>query len=166
MAGHFGFDKTYEKIKLRYFWPKMYTQIKDWIATCEECSKHKKYRAYKTAPLQPIPVGQPFDRVQLDLIGPFPLSQKKNKYILVFVDAKTKWCKACAIPTMDSKQIAQAFFDLIITRYGAPHTILSDRGANLISALMKDIYKIMNSHKLNTSSYHPMENGLTEITNK
>lgn len=165
LAGHLGFDKTYEKIKLRYYWPKMYSQVKDWVATCEQCNKRKRNYAYKPAPLQPIPVGQPFDRVSLDLMGPFKETPRGNKHILVIVDAKTKWVESCALKATDSQQIATAFFDLIITRYGAPHTILTDRGANLISALMKDIYKIMNSYKLNTSSYHPMCNGQTEKMN-
>ncbi|XP_055882124.1 uncharacterized protein LOC129925748 [Biomphalaria glabrata] len=40
-AGHFGKKKTYAKISQKFFWPKMKTQIKDYIDSCAECTKQK-----------------------------------------------------------------------------------------------------------------------------
>ena len=165
LAGHFGFDKTYHKIKINYYWPKMYTQIKDWIATCELCNKRKRNYGFKPAPLMPIAIGLPFERVAMDVLDPLPVTTSGNKYILLFQEYRTKWVEGCALQTIDSKQIAKAFFELIIARFGAPHTLLSDRGQNFLSALMYDIYKIMNVTKLNTTSYRPQTDGLVERTN-
>ena len=46
----------------------------------------KSPRNSKKASLLPIPVEGAFDRVDLDVLGPFPLSSKGSRYIVVFSD--------------------------------------------------------------------------------
>ena len=57
----------------------MYTEIEKWCASCVDC-----------APLQPIPVDRPFDRVAVDVLGPLPTSERGNKCVVVFTDYFTK----------------------------------------------------------------------------
>ena len=94
-----------------------------------------------------------------------PLTKSGNKYIIVFSDYRTKWPEAAALPSTEAPLIARQFFNLIIARHGAPHTILSDRGQNFLSKLMTEIYKIMNTRKVNTTSYRPQTDGLVERFN-
>ena len=42
---------------------------------------------------------------------------------------------------MDAKTIAKIFIDEIVCRYSAPKTLLSDQGAQFMSALLKNIFK-------------------------
>jgi hypothetical protein len=49
-------------------------------------------------PLQPIPVGKPFSKIGIDIVGPLPLTDNGNKYIVVATDYMTKWPEARAIP--------------------------------------------------------------------
>ena len=135
ISGHFGFEKTYQKIKLNYFWPKMYTEIKEYLASCELCLKRKRNYGVKKAPLNPIKQGGTFERVSFDILGPFPVTDSGNKYVLLFMDSFSRWVEGRALKTITSKDVAQAFFDLIITRFGAPHTVLSDRASNFLSSL-------------------------------
>ena len=51
LSSHLGYDRTIRKIKLRYFWPLMASDIKDWISTCEPCAKRKRNYGFKKAPL-------------------------------------------------------------------------------------------------------------------
>ena len=106
-----------------------------------------------------------FDRIAMDILGPLPLTKSGNKYIIVFSDYRTKWPEAACLPSIEAHKVARSFFDLIITRHGAPHTLLSDRGANFLSQPMHEIYLIMNVKKLNTSSYRPQTDGLVEKFN-
>ena len=165
LAGHFGFEKTYNKIKTHYWWPLMYSQIKDWCATCEPCLKRKRNFGQKVAPLNPIPIGHAFERVGVDCLGPMTPTESGNKYIVVFSDYRTKWVEAQALPSIEASRIAQVFFNLIITRHGSPNTLLSDRGTNFLSKLMHEIYLIMSVKKLTTSSYHPQCDGQVEKFN-
>ena len=71
LAGHFGFTETYRAINQRYFWPQMGNDIKEYVRTCDVCQKRQ--RLIKTEPLHPIKVGQPFDRIGMDIVGPLPV---------------------------------------------------------------------------------------------
>ena len=45
---------------------------------------------------------------------------------------------------------------------GVPEALLSDRGTNLLSRLMRDVSELLGMEKLNTTAYHPQSNGLVE----
>ena len=69
LAGHFGPLRTYQKIQERYFWPDMRKQIYDFVKTCDICQRRDKPNKYQE-PLHPLPVGQSFDQIGIDLLGP------------------------------------------------------------------------------------------------
>ena len=50
----------------------------------------------------------------------------------------------------------------MICRHGIPECLVSDRGPNLLSALMGDVYEIMGIRKQSTTAYHPQTDGLVE----
>ena len=43
-------------------------------------------------------VGVPFERIAIDIAGPFPKSDKGNRYILVVADYFSKWPEVHPIP--------------------------------------------------------------------
>ncbi|CAN0217957.1 unnamed protein product [Discosporangium mesarthrocarpum] len=46
-----------------------------------------------------------------------------------------------------------------------PHTLLSDRGAQLTVVVAREAYKLMGDRKKFTGAYHPMTDGLVERLN-
>ena len=60
-------------------------------------------------------------------------------------------------PTPDqiAIRIAQLLVEEVIPIFGVPEALLSDRGTNLLSFLMKDICKMLGINKLNTTASHP-----------
>lgn len=40
-GGHLGVNKTYAKLRERYFWPKMYMDVQHWCLSCEHCAMKK-----------------------------------------------------------------------------------------------------------------------------
>ena len=54
----------------------------------------------------------------------------------------------------------------IIPFFRVPEALLSDRGANLLLHLMSDVCALLGTKKLNTTSYHPMCNGMVERFNR
>ena len=91
---HFGLNKTFSKLKQRYWWKGMFKDVEHWVKSCVECSMRKSPRNSKKAPLLPIPVEGAFDRVAVDVLGPFPPSSKGSRYIVVFSDYLTRWVDA------------------------------------------------------------------------
>ena len=72
-SGHLGFEKTYHTIQQHYFWTGMYSEIRKWCASCVDCTTKKTPCNLPKAPLQPIPVEGPCDRVAVDVLGLFQI---------------------------------------------------------------------------------------------
>ena len=124
-AGHFAFDGTYQRIAVRYFWLNMRQHIKEYISACNTCQKNVGQK--QKLPLHPIKVGQPFDRVGIDLVGPLPETRMGNKYIVVATEYLTKWPEAKAIPSKHAEIIMPFIYEEIICRHGCPKELLSDQ---------------------------------------
>ena len=67
--------------------------------------------------------------------------------------------------TQEATEVASVLFREIISRYGAPRSILSDRGKKFMSNLVKALSELFEIKRHFTSPYHPMGNGLTEVKN-
>jgi len=164
-SGHLSFQKTYLKIRQRYFWTGMFTEIQKWCASCVDCATKQTPRNLPKAPLQPIPVEGPFDRIAVDVLGPFPTSEQGNKYVTIFTDYFTKWTEAFAVKNADALTTAKLFVEEILCHHSAPRALLSDRGKNFLSKVVKGVCQLVNTAKVNTTSYHPECDGLVERFN-
>ena len=164
-AGHLGHIKTYEKVRQRYYWHGMFKDIEHWCRTCIDCAMRKRPRHHHKAPLLPIPVQGPFDRLAMDILGPLPTTHDGNRYILVFSDYYTRWPEAYALPSIEAPRIAQLLVDEILARHSTPRTLLSDRGSNFLASVVQSVCQIMNTRRLHTTAYHPQTDGLVERFN-
>ena len=106
-----------------------------------------------------------FDRVAVDVLGPFPPSNRGNRYVVVFSDYLTRWCEAFPVPNVEATVISIFLVDEVIARHGAPRVLLSDRGKDFLSKVVADVCKIFQIHNVNNSSYHPQTDGLVERFN-
>jgi len=93
-GGHFGINRTLEKIRRRFYWATCKKDVEDWCKSCMECVVKKGPPDKGKSPMQIYNVGTPFERLQMDILGPFPSSVSGNKYLLVIVDCFTKWVEA------------------------------------------------------------------------
>ena len=143
----------------------MYSQVKEYIATCQPCLLQKQHYGFVKAPMQSFKDSSAMTHIHVDYLGPLPLTRKGNQHVIIFVDILTKWVEARAVPDNTAVTTAKAFYDLIITRHGFPETLLSDRGTNFLSKLTREVCKLLNVHKVNTTAYRPCCNGQVERFN-
>ena len=166
-GGHLSINKVYPKLAARYFWPGMYAYTKEWIDTCADCATKKTPTQKKNAPLVNMPaVSKVFERVGVDIYGPFVKSNQGNKYIIVFTDYLTRYAMAFPLETTDSVTVVNVLVDKVIFRFGAMNQLLSDRGSNFLSKIIQETCKCLGIKKINTTSFHPQCNSLTERMNK
>jgi hypothetical protein len=93
-AAHQGFVKTFERIRLRYYWPRMAQEIKKYVAGCEVCKAAKPVTTCSTPPLgRPKMADYPWQLISADYLGPLPRSKKGNTFLLVVADWFSKWNK-------------------------------------------------------------------------
>ena len=86
MVGHLAWDKTIERFRERFYWPRSYMEVVEHVNGCEVCQQAKS-TPDNTQPLTPIRVTEPFELVTIDIIGSIlPAREKGNKYILVMAD--------------------------------------------------------------------------------
>ena len=106
------------------------------------------------------------ERVSLDIMGPLPISDQDNKFILLICDYFTKWVEAVAIPNQEAKTIADAFVKEFVCRYGVPRRLFSDQGSNLQSTLFREVCRTLEIDQDRTTPYHPQSDGLVERMNR
>ena len=165
LAGHMGQEKTYERISRHFSWPHLYTEVKDYCATCPQCQLVARKSIMSRAPLNPVPtVSEPFKKIAIDLIGELPKTKTGYKYVLTLIDYATRYPEAIPLKTTHSRVIAEALIS-VFSRVGLPNEIVSDQGSNLIGQLMRQLYELLGISHIKTSVYHPEANGLVERFN-
>ena len=139
----------------------MYYEIKQYVLSCKQCQINKNDAHKHNVPLKPLPCEGIFKRIHIDLFGPL---NKVNgyKYVLLVVDSFTKWPEAFPVRTLTGEEIAKILYNEIICRWGAPYSLLSDRGTNFLSSIVVEVCKLFSISKYKTSSWHPETNATAE----
>ena len=132
-GSHQGVKRTTKRIKQKYFWPGIDSDIKDKCKKCIPCNLRKGNTADHA--LTPIPCIAPFERVSVDVAGPMRTTSRGNTYILAFTDAFTKWVILLPEPHHDADTVSEALIDHVILNFTTPRYLLSDRGAEFTSQL-------------------------------
>ena len=132
---------------------------------CPECTIVSGGGRVCWPPLHPIPVKCPFQIFGVDIMD-LPTTQQGNKHVVVFQDYLTKWPLEFSVPDQRSERLARLVAEEVVPMFGVPECLLSDRGANLLAHLMRDVCELLGIKKLNTTSYHPQCNGMVEHFNR
>ncbi|CAK1597933.1 unnamed protein product [Parnassius mnemosyne] len=164
--GHFGFEKTYERIKRIYWFKNMRKFTKKYCKACLECAHNKIPAGPREGMLHPIEkVSKPFDTIHADHCGPFPLSKKRNQYILAIIDSFTKYIYLKAVRDCRSKTSIQ-IFEEYFALFGVPRRLITDRGTSFTSnEFNKFVVGKGMKHILNAVAT-PRANGQIERYNK
>lgn len=163
--GHFGVEKTLERIKSAYWFPKMSKFVKKYVEACIECAYSKKTSSNEGYLHTISKVEVPFHTVHIDHLGPFVRSKRGNCYILVLVDAFTKF--TFIKPVRNTKSlVAIRVLDEIFCTFRVPDRIISDRGTCFTShAFRRFCLDIGTKHVLNAVA-SPRSNGQVERYNR
>ena len=95
-----------------------------------------------------------------------PKTSSGNKHVIVFQDYLSKWPMVYPMPDQKAERIVKLLVEEIVPFFGVPEALLSDRGTNLLSHLMKDVCGLLGIKKLNTTAYHPECDGMVERFNR
>ena len=109
-------------------------------------------------------IGEPFEWIAMDVVGPLPRTRSGHRYVLVICDYATRYPEAVAMETVDAKVVAEELLKLF-SRVGIPKEILTNQGSNLTSQLLAELYGLLHVKALRTSPYHPQTDGLVEPFN-
>ncbi|KAG8173919.1 hypothetical protein JTE90_012423 [Oedothorax gibbosus] len=162
---HYAFFKMYRSMREKYYWKNMYKDIKNFAASCKKCIEKRGFKVTKS-PIQNFETpSQPLQLLSLDILGPLPMSENGNRYILGAIDHFSKYCMLFALSDITAKTIATKLIE-IIQIFGIPHSILTDLGTNFQSQLFTELANKLQINKLKTTPYHAATNGQSERINK
>ena len=164
-GGHFSGARVFRTLSRRWWWDGMYGEVMRQVKRCPECAIVSGGGKVALPPLHPIPVQRPFQILAVDVMD-LPTTSQGNKHVIVFQDYLTKWPMVYAIPDQKAHRVARLLVEEIVPFFGVPEALLSDRGANLLSHLMRDVCSLLGIKKLNTTAYHPQCNGMVERFNR
>jgi transposase InsO family protein len=166
-GAHFGKDRTYYKIRDRYYWPRMYEDIAQHVRSCPNCSINKQSRRKPNGYLNSvIPPEGVWENLSMDFVGPItPLSSSGNKYILVITDLLSKFVIAKATRDNSALSAAKVLVEEVILKYGSPNQILTDNGTHFTAELFNSILSLYGICHVFTTPYHPQANGVCERFN-
>ena len=163
-AGHLGVSRTVCRLLARVYWPGLREVVRSYLASCLVCLARKS-PSPRRVPMGHVSVGYLWDRVAMDILDMSVTMDKGNRYVLVIEDCFSGWTEACPLPNKTAVAVADAFFQLIICRFGMTAVIHSDEGREFVNHLMQELCLLLGAHKTRTTPYHPASDGLVERFN-
>jgi hypothetical protein len=167
-AGHLGKDKTLEQVKRRFYWPRMDSDVLQYVRTCDACQRNKPSQQVTPGLLQPLPIpDHPWQQVTMDLITQLPQSRQGHDAIVVFVDKLSKMVHLVATKTeVTAPQLAQIFWETVVRHHGLPSSIVSDRDSRFTGHFWKSLWKCLGTQLTMSTAFHPQTDGQTERANR
>ncbi len=166
-SAHGGYYKCYNHLASTHYWPGMSRDLRRYVNTCDICQKSKPRHHGPIGLLQPIPIPtRPFEVVSMDFIPELPEASGYDN-ILVIVDKLTKYAFFIPCNTkITDDETARLFHHHIISKFGIPSQIITDRDAHWKNGFWKEVCQLMGMKRALTTSYHPQADGQTEILNQ
>lgn len=162
LSGHCGFNRTYSRVKERYHWSTMKSDIRSYIKTCHSCQINETNFRPTKQPMEITTTSEkPFHRLAIDIVGPLPVTEQGNRFIITAQDDLTKYSFAFAIPNHEAQTIVEKLL-FIFVYFGIPQTFLTDQGSDFMSNLVKEVSNLFKTRHTSTTPCHPQTNGALE----
>lgn len=159
-AGHSGIFKTYKRVSLRYYWPRMHADVVRLVTSCETCISHKHQNHATLGEMgRPKQCSRPFQVISIDLVGPLPPTKNQNSFILVVTCCFSKYCLLFPIRRATAEIVTKILEEKVFLIHGIPSTVILDNGKQFVSATLKQMlnkYKVPKLHF--TPKYSPHVN--------
>ena len=155
-GGHFaGLLTAYKALRTGYYWSTMFKESYEHARKCNSCQRYSCKDVRLGMPLRPSLPLAPFEKWGIKYVGQVhPASSRQTNYIVVATEYLTKWAEAKVVKKDDAKTTAMFLYENIITRYGCPKALVSDRGSHFVI-----------NHQF-SAPYYLLTNGQTKQTNQ
>jgi len=124
--GHVGVEKTMHGILSHYWFPCLKLKVRQYIESCVKCLTYSLTAGKSEGELQIVEKDEtPFKTVHMDHFGPLEETADGFKYILVIIDACTKYVWLFASKSTGTNEVINNLTTLFAI-FGLPQKIISD----------------------------------------
>uniref|UniRef100_A0A0N4Z8A5 RNA-directed DNA polymerase n=1 Tax=Parastrongyloides trichosuri TaxID=131310 RepID=A0A0N4Z8A5_PARTI len=122
--GHMCFERCYPLLMVRHKWPGMSLDFRKHIQTCETCLSRNEPRKRPYA-FQHTSADYPFHMTNMDICGPFRVTNKGNKHFIGLVDVLSKYIVLQEVSDANSDNVID-FLRKFMFIYSCPAVIKFD----------------------------------------
>lgn len=164
LASHPGVGKTIEKVKRLFFWPKMCSEIVEFIRRCQLCKETKAPNiTLKPQMGSQVTVSRPWQRLYIDLLGPYPRSKAGNSTLLIVLDQFSKFVLLKPLRKASAAEVTRFLEQNVYHMFGVPESIWSDNGVQFISKEFKNMNDRYGVTHIRTATHSPQSNASERV---
>lgn len=166
-AGHFGVERTLQRLKTYVWWPNMYTDTKAYVESCDTCQKAKRTTGKVPGLMMKIDTPKrPWEVIHMDFVTALPLAGRESyNTVLVIACRATKRAKFIAThDALDGKSAAMLYWEHCFADFGLPRIIISDRDPKFTGSFWKSLFSLLGTRLNMSTAHHPQTDGLAERT--
>ncbi|GBG77237.1 hypothetical protein CBR_g23565 [Chara braunii] len=164
LARHFGINRSIARLRERFRWPDLITDVTRYCDSCEVCRRSKPCNCNPYGELRPMPIPrEPSLSIAMDVTGPFPRDRLGHDDILTVVDRLSKytWFLPCKY-YITAPELARLLHTGWICSHGVPEDIVSDRDTRFMSAFWTSLMQESDTKMKPSSAPHPQTDGQME----
>ena len=166
ITGHPGREGTYAAVARQFFWPKMSTDVRQFVRNCDGCAANKSWRDRRHGFLKPLPIPERiWKEVSIDFVDKLEPSGGCQS-IVVITDRLSKGVLMDGLPDLEAETVAKWFIKNYYPHHFLPDAIVSDRGTQFTGRLWAKICETLNITRRLSAAFSPETDGSTERMNQ
>ncbi|GBG85687.1 hypothetical protein CBR_g40419 [Chara braunii] len=164
LADHFRVNRTIARLRQRFRWPDLITDVTRYCDSCEVCRRSKPRNRNPYGELRPMPIPrEPGLSIAMDVTGPFPHDRLGHDGILTVVDRLSKYARFLPCKYYSTApELARLLHTGWNCGHGVPEDIVSDRDTRFMSAFWTALMQESGTKMKPSSARHPQTDGQTE----
>lgn len=161
---HSGIGKTLHNIRQYFYWPSMATDVKEYIQKCDLCKEIKHPKQVLRPPMgNEVVTQRPFQKINVDFLGPYPRTKSGKSYIFIVLDHKTKFVLLKAMTKATTVHVNKFLVEEVFYKFGVPEYIHSDNGNQFTSEAFKELLKMFGIKHIRTAIHAPQSNASERV---
>ena len=143
-GGHMGEYKTLYRIRMRFYWPSMRADIKNWVKSCAHCCAYDVWQNRKSELYFSWPVTTPFYIMHVDLWAPGHLVDQDGRTLqsMNSMCDLTQFVVSSLVEDATSTVLAKLFMEDVVLNFGIVAVVVVDADSKFLGTF-KDMCSIL-----------------------
>jgi len=129
LPGHLGAHKTFHKVAVNFWWPKMRTEIFQCVRICDLCQRAKPFQNARVGMHAAEPSTQPMEKLFVDFVGPLTRTKRGRSATLVVLEAFSKFVFFYPVRRISSQVVVDCLERSYFPAYGTRRAMVTDNAS-------------------------------------